>query len=344
MAQIINTKFTVRFDTLENWSKSTLVLEKSEPAAVSIPTGNTSEGLSAPAIAIKIGDGEHTWNELPYIQSIAGDVHAWAKTDNLKDAVLTGYTKLTDTGSIAATDTFQKAISKLENELSGLHSDIENIADTNTTYVLAPGTADGTIKVTPSEGEAYEVSITGFNNTFGSVKYENSTLKFYHKSSDTEALATISLPKEQFLDTTKTQFVNSFAWSTSTYPGSTDPKLAGKPVLVLALQGEGDANPSYSFLNMEYLVDIYEGGTTNTAAVTINDQSITVDVKVSATAGNTITKNADGLFSKIHSSDSSVNISTANGTTDVKLTSVSTDLLTQGDDVILFNGGNATGW
>lgn len=67
-----------------------------------------------------------------------------------------------------------------------------------------------------------------------------------------------NLPAEQFLDLTKTKFVNSFAWSTATYPGSTNPSLEGKPVLVLALKDEKD-NVKYSFLNMFDLVDQYTG-------------------------------------------------------------------------------------
>ena len=45
-----------------------------------------------------------------------------------------------------------------------------------------------------------------------------------------------NLPSEQFLDLTKTTYVDSFTWSSTTYPNSTNPNLDGKPVLVLALK------------------------------------------------------------------------------------------------------------
>ena len=70
--------------------------------------------------------------------------------------------------------------------------------------------------------------------------------------------AIAALPKEQFLDLTKTKFVQSFAWSSTTYPGSTNPSLEGKPVLVLALKNSSDNTVAYSFLNMYELVDTYE--------------------------------------------------------------------------------------
>ncbi len=66
-----------------------------------------------------------------------------------------------------------------------------------------------------------------------------------------------ALPKDQFLDLTKTTFVQSFTWSSATYPGSTNPSLEGKPVLVLALKNSSDNTVAYSFLNMYELVDTY---------------------------------------------------------------------------------------
>lgn len=69
--------------------------------------------------------------------------------------------------------------------------------------------------------------------------------------------AIAALPKEQFLDLTKTTFVQSFVWSSTSYPGSTNPSLEGKPVLVLALKNSSNNTVVYSFLNMYELVDTY---------------------------------------------------------------------------------------
>ena len=65
------------------------------------------------------------------------------------------------------------------------------------------------------------------------------------------------IPADQFLDLNKTVFANPFTWSSVQYPGSVNPNLDGKPVLVLALTDGTDV--SYSFLNMEDLIDIYTG-------------------------------------------------------------------------------------
>lgn len=78
------------------------------------------------------------------------------------------------------------------------------------------------------------------------------------------------LPKEQFLDLTKTTFVQSFAWSSTTYPGSTNPNLDGKPVMVLALKNSSDNTVAYSFLNMYELVDTYTG----TSPITVSGRTI----------------------------------------------------------------------
>lgn len=80
-----------------------------------------------------------------------------------------------------------------------------------------------------------------------------------------------NLPKEQFLDLAKTTFVQSFTWSSTTYPGSTNPNLNGKPVLVLALKNSSDNTVSYSFLNMYNLVDTYTAGDD---VIQINDHKI----------------------------------------------------------------------
>ena len=70
---------------------------------------------------------------------------------------------------------------------------------------------------------------------------------------------TIDFPQEMFLDQTKTEFVSNFTYSTTKYPGATDPNLDGKPVMVLAVKGtDGTTNTvTYSFLNMASLVDTY---------------------------------------------------------------------------------------
>ena len=94
--------------------------------------------------------------------------------------------------------------------------------------------------------------------TVDSVMSDSSTNPVQNKVVNAAiASAIAALPKEQFLDLTKTTFVQSFTWSSTTYPGSTNPNLNGKPVLVLALKNSSDNTVAYSFLNMYELVDTY---------------------------------------------------------------------------------------
>lgn len=128
-----------------------------------------------------------------------------------------------------------------------------------------------------------------------SGNYADNKISLYTTSdkSGTAAIE-IDLPEEMFLDQSKTTFVGEFAWSEAAYPGSTDPNLDGKPVLVLAVKG--DDSVTYSFVSIESLVKVYTGEGTATATITVADGKIKSDVKVSAEAGNALVAKTDGLY------------------------------------------------
>lgn len=120
-----------------------------------------------------------------------------------------------------------------------IYENVDN-SDTNSIEILgATDSAYGVVKLDAS------VTQNGNNPVTGKGIY------------DYVGGAIAALPKEQFLDLTKTTFVQSFAWSSKSYPGSTNPSLEGKPVLVLALKNSSDNTVAYSFLNMYELVDTY---------------------------------------------------------------------------------------
>lgn len=74
---------------------------------------------------------------------------------------------------------------------------------------------------------------------FKSGKVDGNTVSlFTSEDKSGNAAFTFDFPTEMFLDQTKTEFVAKFKWAEATYPGSTDPKLEGKPVMVLAVKGE----------------------------------------------------------------------------------------------------------
>lgn len=133
--------------------------------------------------------------------------------------------------------------------------------------------------------------------------YNNNTLTFYKKPNatvDDTADFTINLPEEQFLDQTKTTFVNEFVWSEKLYPNSTNPNLDTEPVLVLAVKGDTDV--AYSFVSMNELVKIYKASTVaSTVTLAIDDTTNTIsgEVNISADEGNLLEVGTDGgLYAK----------------------------------------------
>ena len=112
-----------------------------------------------------------------------------------------------------------------------------------------------------------------------------------------------ALPKEMFLDQSQTNFVQSFTFEQTTYPGATDPSLNGKPVMVLAVKGVDNSSPSdtskqtisYSFLDMSTLVDTY----TTKAGITSQAFSIAgyeFEVHIDPSADNHLSVTTNGLM------------------------------------------------
>jgi hypothetical protein len=71
----------------------------------------------------------------------------------------------------------------------------------------------------------------------------------------------------------------------------------------MAVKGD-DNTVTYSFVNVESLVDIYTGEETSTAAVAVSaDNKISANVKVSAEEGNFIEVKEDGLYVTVEPTD-----------------------------------------
>ena len=175
----LNARVLMKYDTLANWNKSTVILKAGEIAVATIdsPTGGEFDANKAPVIGIKVGDGTHKFSALNWIQSIAGDVYAWAKAATKPTYTASEIDGLSDyiSGEIADSDTQYK----IEQDATDKHkftlyskalggawtaASTITIPDNNTTYVLAEGTKNGQIKVTPSEGDAYEVKVHGLGS------------------------------------------------------------------------------------------------------------------------------------------------------------------------------------
>lgn len=156
--------------------------------------------------------------------------------------------------------------------------------------------------LTRYDGKMKEYIDSAKTKALKSVAVVNNKINFYVETApeaETAAAFSVDMPVEYFLDQAKTVLVQSFVYAEETYPGSTDPSLDGKPVLVLAVKGD-DGSVTYSFLNLESLVKIYEGGETDTVTVEVDGDTneIKATLKVSAAEGNILSVKEDGLYAE----------------------------------------------
>ena len=83
--KVLNTRIQLKYDTWDNWQKTdvankggNLVLKQGEMAVTAIAS-EKSDFTTPPTIMFKVGDGEHTFNELDWTSALAADVYDWAK-------------------------------------------------------------------------------------------------------------------------------------------------------------------------------------------------------------------------------------------------------------------------
>ena len=135
---------------------------------------------------------------------------------------------------------------------------------------------------------------------FKSGKVDGNTVSLYTSEDKSGTAAfTFDFPTEMFLDQAKTEFIAKFKWAEATYPGSTNPSLDGKPVMVLAVKGENPDSVAYSFLNMAALVDTYkakETGKDASTTIEISGYEVEVKVNISKEDGNVLELKGDGLY------------------------------------------------
>lgn len=151
----LNTRILLRYDSYDNWLTSTIVLKQGEMAICSVPSGKTVDGVTAPpAVLAKIGDNVHTFKDLPWLQAVSSDIHAWAKSPNKP--------------------------SYSYDEIEGLDDHISTVAvDSDTQYTLVKGDDDYTYKL--------------MSRAKGATNYttEVATLTIPNPTSDINALKTL---------------------------------------------------------------------------------------------------------------------------------------------------------
>lgn len=93
MSKEFFTRIQLKFDSWDNWQKvpSTFKPLSGEVCIVKVPGTGTSDlehqgatSITKPAYLMKVGDGETSFHDLPWLSAKAADVHSWAKLDATK--------------------------------------------------------------------------------------------------------------------------------------------------------------------------------------------------------------------------------------------------------------------
>lgn len=145
----LKTRISLKYDTLVNWQKSTLKLNKGELAIAVIPAADPAN-KQLPPVMFKVGDGEHTFAELGnnWASALAADVYEWAKAAS-RPAYKYGDADLTGFGTAAAKNVgdFDKAGAAATAEANAKAYVDEQIGSIPTAaeYTLETGTTDGSL-------------------------------------------------------------------------------------------------------------------------------------------------------------------------------------------------------
>lgn len=130
----LNTRITLKYDTLANWNASQFILKKGEVAICSLDTGETAEQSTPPAVLLKVGDGTRKFSELPWASGLAADVYGWAKAAT-KPSYTPGEVGADKAGSAATAEANAKAYT--DKKFGEIPAQAE--------YTLETGAADGSL-------------------------------------------------------------------------------------------------------------------------------------------------------------------------------------------------------
>ena len=146
MATQLKTRILNKISSWSEWQavESSFKPLRGEICIVEIPTDTTGTGLTPPATGIKVGDGEHFFKDLPWIQAIAGDVPAYAKAivdQAAFNALMDKYTVSDGTTIKAAITALQNRVKSLEDTVgsssSGLVKDVADLKSTTSGHTTS---------------------------------------------------------------------------------------------------------------------------------------------------------------------------------------------------------------
>ncbi len=332
----INVQYKLRGDTLENLEAKNAVYGMHEPIIVNIPK-DSEKGIPA-ATLLKMGDGVTSFNDLPYVTALAGDVPDWAKQENKPtytaeeisgiDAYISGKIGDTDTQYKLEQDETDPRILKLY--AKGLNDSEWRIVSTITT--AASAVIDVVRKTTANDGYAATYQITVDGVAVGED---------------------INIPKDFLV---KSGVVNSVATPDDPYTGA----VAGDTYIDFVVNvPDADGEEQHIYLPVKDLVDPYTAGDgidisdTNVVSVKLGESKNGLSVGKNGLELTLATDTTAGAMSaadhaklagmaegatKVEVSETNGNV-VINGTEQTVYTLP--DTVVQYTDDILLDGGNA---
>ena len=147
-----NTRIQSKYDTYSNWTTNNPVLLEGEIAITVVPA-SAGAVQQEPAILIKVGDGESTYNELSFVSALAANVYDWALGETKPEYTADEIEGLADyiSGHIEDTDTQYQLVASGTNGVQLQSRPKTGGSWTNVgtpitiTYTLVEGSTNGTV-------------------------------------------------------------------------------------------------------------------------------------------------------------------------------------------------------
>ena len=172
MNQHFNTRIQNKYDTYAQWTTNNIIPKQGELCIVVVPAGS---GVipQEPAVLFKVGDGTSHFNELPFITAKAGDIYAWAKSENKPTYTASEIQDLAEFIKQQDADTQYKIEASVENprqfvlyvkSTGGDFVAQDTITIPDTVYTLTEGDTDGTVKFNNTNVSVHGLKSAAFKN------------------------------------------------------------------------------------------------------------------------------------------------------------------------------------
>lgn len=182
------TRIALKYDSYTAWTTAPgkdLKLLKGEIGICEIPTANNDSNV-APTVLFKVGDGQKTFEQLPWASAKAADVYGWAKSETV---VLDGTTIKFKTGN-TVNHTIDLGAFATDAEVKAITDPIA--ADVADIKASLSGSAEGGIgkAVDAIEGRLDVIEGTGDGSIKKAVSTAVTEVKAYADTAESDAVAT----------------------------------------------------------------------------------------------------------------------------------------------------------